>query len=283
MDSASLLDQIARGAVVAVIPNPRRPEQPEHLQGKRWYSMQEVADMLGFGLSKVKDLVIRREIRSVKDGKYRRILPEWVDEYVSRRVEESDPVTARRLRPNGEGSISPYRNGFAAYVWVDKPDGKRGRKWIYGPTREDVHAKWIKLHGRATAGPVATKIPTVAEYVAYWLREVVKPNLAPGSYVTYEVLARKYIVPGLGRRKLDRLKVSDVQTWLNGVRLACQCCVQGKDAGRPPAQQRCCAVGACCREVASAASVVHLGPVLRTILNQAIVDGCGPLATSPSM
>jgi Phage integrase, N-terminal SAM-like domain len=166
-------------------------------------------------------------------------------------------VTARRL---------------AAYVWVDKPDGKRGRKWIYGPTREDVHAKWIRLHGRAKTGPVSTKVPTVAEYVAYWLREVVKPNLAPGSYVTYEVLARRYIVPGLGMRKLDRLKVSDVQTWLNGVRLACQCCVQGKDAGRPPAQQRCCAVGACCREVASAASVVHLRRVLRTILNQAIVD-----------
>ena len=88
MDSTTLLDQLARGAVVAVIPNPR-PDPPEQLAGKRWYTMQEVADMLGFGLSKVKMLVITREIRSVKDGKYRRILPEWVDEYVARRVEES--------------------------------------------------------------------------------------------------------------------------------------------------------------------------------------------------
>jgi excisionase family DNA binding protein len=97
MDSASLLDQIARGAVVAVIPNPRPPEQPERLQGKRWYSMQEVADMLGFGLSKVKDLVIRREIRSVKDGKYRRILPEWVDEYGGWRSRSCDRTTPCRL------------------------------------------------------------------------------------------------------------------------------------------------------------------------------------------
>jgi excisionase family DNA binding protein len=51
--------------------------------------MQEVADMLGFGLAKVKMLVITRELRSVKDGKYRRILPEWVDEYVARRVDEA--------------------------------------------------------------------------------------------------------------------------------------------------------------------------------------------------
>jgi hypothetical protein len=28
------------------------------------------------------------ELRSIKDGKYRRILPEWVDECVARRLEE---------------------------------------------------------------------------------------------------------------------------------------------------------------------------------------------------
>jgi hypothetical protein len=119
------------------------------------------------------------------------------------------------MRSNGEGSIFPYRNGFAAYVWVDKPDGKRGRKWIYGKTREEVHDKWIKLHGRAKAGPVATKVPTVAEYVSYWLNEVVKPNLAPGSYETYEGLCRRNIVPGVGRKRIDRLQLADVQTWLN--------------------------------------------------------------------
>jgi hypothetical protein len=25
-------------------------------------------------------------------------------------------------------------------------------------------------------------VPTLAEYITYWLREVVEPNLAPGSY-----------------------------------------------------------------------------------------------------
>ena len=34
-------------------------------------------------------------------------------------------MTAKRTRANGEGSIFPYRNGFAAYVWVDKPDLRR--------------------------------------------------------------------------------------------------------------------------------------------------------------
>lgn len=56
---------------------------------KKWYSVAEVADMLGYGLSKTKMLVATRELRSLKDGKYRRILPEWVDEYVARRAEDA--------------------------------------------------------------------------------------------------------------------------------------------------------------------------------------------------
>ena len=54
----------------------------------KWYSPAEVAVLLGFGLSKVKMLIATRELRSVKDGKYRRILPEWVDEYIAERVKE---------------------------------------------------------------------------------------------------------------------------------------------------------------------------------------------------
>ncbi|MGJ7442229.1 helix-turn-helix domain-containing protein [Aquipuribacter sp. MA13-6] len=51
---------------------------------RRWHTVPEVADMLGFGVSKTKRLVAEGAIRSVKDGGHRRVLPEWVDEYVER-------------------------------------------------------------------------------------------------------------------------------------------------------------------------------------------------------
>ncbi|MGW0754375.1 excisionase family DNA-binding protein [Streptomyces sp. NPDC002587] len=51
---------------------------------RKWHTTAEVADMLGFGLSKTKLLVLTGEIRSVKVGRNRRILPAWVDEYVER-------------------------------------------------------------------------------------------------------------------------------------------------------------------------------------------------------
>jgi len=55
-----------------------------------WLTTREVAAMLQFSLSKTKMLVASGEIRSVKDGGHRRILPEWVEGYITRRVHESE-------------------------------------------------------------------------------------------------------------------------------------------------------------------------------------------------
>ena len=55
---------------------------------RKWYSTAEVAEILGYGLTKTKFLVISGKIRSVKDGGHRKILPEWIDDYIRRVVEE---------------------------------------------------------------------------------------------------------------------------------------------------------------------------------------------------
>jgi excisionase family DNA binding protein len=54
----------------------------------RWYTIEQVAVMLNYGLTNTKYLVHSGQIRSVKDGGNRRILPEWVDDYIRQRVEE---------------------------------------------------------------------------------------------------------------------------------------------------------------------------------------------------
>ncbi|GAA2538547.1 MULTISPECIES: helix-turn-helix domain-containing protein [Streptomyces] len=61
---------------------------------RRWHTTAEVAEMLGFSLSKTKLLVLTGEIRSVKVGRNRRILPAWVDEYVNRCAEEAERWSA---------------------------------------------------------------------------------------------------------------------------------------------------------------------------------------------
>ncbi|MFE6610194.1 excisionase family DNA-binding protein [Amycolatopsis sp. NPDC057786] len=56
---------------------------------RKWHTVAEVAEMLGYGLSKTKMLVATGRIQSVKDGHNRRILPEWVDQYINDRVTEA--------------------------------------------------------------------------------------------------------------------------------------------------------------------------------------------------
>lgn len=96
-------------------------------------------------------------------------------------------------------------------------------------------------------------MPCVGSFLAYWLTEIIEPNRAPLTFVTYGTFVRRYLSPGLGSKRLDRLQARDVQTWLNQVTRTCQCCAQGKDATRRQEKRRCCAVGRCCQAVPSTA------------------------------
>ncbi len=166
-------------------------------------------------------------------------------------------------RSNGEGSIFPYKDGWAGYVWVTTPEGKRTRKWAYGKTREETHEKWLSLHEQSRKGPVPTKNPTLAAFLSRWLEEVIKPNREPTTYVAYEPLVRLYIVPGLGKKRLDKLTVRDVQTWLNTLPTLCTCCDQKKDHQRPAHKRRCCSLGKCCKGYPSRSTIAGIRRVLR--------------------
>jgi integrase len=145
------------------------------------------------------------------------------------------------------------------------------RRWVYGKTREEVHDKWLKLHSAAKAGAVATRSQTLGGYFGYWLAEVVvEPDYAPHTIATYEGHSRLYIVPGLGRNRLDKLSIRHVRAWLNDIRNTCQCCAQGKDLRRPAAKRRCCAIGACCQERLSERTVQDVLMVLRAALSNAV-------------
>jgi excisionase family DNA binding protein len=58
----------------------------------KWYTVVQVAELLGYSESKVRSLIIAGDLRSLKDGRSRRVLPEWVDEYVAMRAAEAEQV-----------------------------------------------------------------------------------------------------------------------------------------------------------------------------------------------
>jgi excisionase family DNA binding protein len=58
----------------------------------RWYTVAQVAQLLNHGESKVRMLIITGQLRSIKDGRSRRILPEWVEAYVQDRAQATEDV-----------------------------------------------------------------------------------------------------------------------------------------------------------------------------------------------
>jgi integrase len=155
-------------------------------------------------------------------------------------------------------------------MWVTTPAGVKKRKYVYGPTREAVHVKWLELHQAAARGAVETKSKTVERYLHAWLEEVIRPNREPKTYDGYERFIRLHIVPWLGKKMLDRLSARDIQQWANKLATVCQCCEQGVDELRTP--HKCCAKGKCCRKVLSARSISDARTVLRSALSQAVTD-----------
>lgn len=57
---------------------------------RKWFTVREVAEQLGYGETKVRMLIAQGRIRSLKDGRSRRILPQWIDEYIELCAEESE-------------------------------------------------------------------------------------------------------------------------------------------------------------------------------------------------
>lgn len=110
---------------------------PDTVIKPRWHTMTEVAQMLGFGLSKTKMLVLTGEIRSIKVGHNRRIMPNgWTSTSPARsrnqRYERPGAGERRGLDLPVPQRLRRLRVGHEA-------ERRRARKYVYGKSREIVH------------------------------------------------------------------------------------------------------------------------------------------------
>ncbi|GAA4130718.1 tyrosine-type recombinase/integrase [Actinomadura keratinilytica] len=123
-----------------------------------------------------------------------------------------------KRRPNGEGTIFQRKDGrWAGEVYVLTTEGTFKRITVYGRAREDVHKKIVEAQQKSSRGiPVADKPWKLGDYLDYWLEHVVRPAKRWNTYKKYEQTVRLYLKPGLGKQRLDRLRVAKVQAFLNG-------------------------------------------------------------------
>lgn len=182
------------------------------------------------------------------------------------------PLSGRRgqKRANGEGTIYQRKDGRwegAAFVLTTAGTYRRVR--VYAPARDDARKKLTRLIQQSDQGiPVASATWTVAEYLNYWLRNVVLQESRPKTYQGYEGVIRLHLVPGIGGKRLAKLTAQDVRIFLTRIRQECQCCKHGWDAQRD--EPRCCACGRCCESRLSARMVQSIHAVLRNALASAV-------------
>ena len=144
-------------------------------------------------------------------------------------------MARKRRRSPGEGSIrkrtytrsdGSKRVRYAALVTAGWQGGNQ--KQVEGPLRKterEALADLKKLNRQKDEGTLQAEDPTLAEYLAYWLREVTpKPELETNrrqlsqkTFKGYRGDVKNHILPDLGHLKLSKLEPVKLQAWQRGV------------------------------------------------------------------
>jgi hypothetical protein len=124
-------------------------------------------------------------------------------------------VTKKRKRnPNGAGSITLRKDGrYVGMAYVTTTSGIRKRAYVYGKTWDEADAKLTELKSMEHGGiPAPDTDSTVAEFLTYWLAEEVAPNRRPKTYQGYASVVTVHLIPGLGKKRLRKLRAAEVRT-----------------------------------------------------------------------
>lgn len=117
-------------------------------------------------------------------------------------------------RAKGSGAIHQRADGLwiaAVELPPDPRTGRRRRKAVSAKRKVDVVRKLRELHAELErSGDLPTSDPKLGDYLEGWLKREVYPQLKPRSAAGYEGYVRRYLIPALGSKRLDKLTPADV-------------------------------------------------------------------------
>ncbi len=115
-------------------------------------------------------------------------------------------------RGNGAGSIY-RRKSDGKWVGSITLDNNK-RKVFYGKTQKEVQDKLNEALYEQQRGTLPTTPDiTVQVYLESWLEDTHKHTVRLSTYLNYSKLLRNYLVPGLGKVKLQKLTAQQVQAF----------------------------------------------------------------------
>lgn len=119
--------------------------------------------------------------------------------------------TARRDK--GEGSLYQRKDG----MWVGSVSlgydgtGKRQRRTVSSRSYETAGRKLRALRRQAEENDLTSPSLTVEKWMEHWLDNIASVRLKPRTLATYRGYVARYVVPALGRRRLDQVTPQQVR------------------------------------------------------------------------
>lgn len=115
-------------------------------------------------------------------------------------------------RGNGAGSIYRRKSTGRWEGSITLDTGKR--KTFYGKTQKEVQDKLNEALYEQQRGTLATgSNATMQEYLEAWLEDTHKPTVRLSTYLNYQKILKNYLIPGLGKAKLQKLTAPQVQAF----------------------------------------------------------------------
>lgn len=118
-----------------------------------------------------------------------------------------------KRRGAGDGALYKRKDGkWEGRVDIPPgPDGKRRTRSVYSMDRATCAEKLRKLHNEVSAGLVSpAPATTVGDWLDYWLANIHRSKIKPGTRTDYARVIRNDITPRIGSKKLSQLQSEDV-------------------------------------------------------------------------
>src|SRR5581483_1884912 len=120
----------------------------------------------------------------------------------------------QKRRGKGEGTVYQRKSDNRWVAEITLEDGTR--KPLYGKTQEEVIAKLKEAQYQLRQGTLATgPRQKLGDHLNWWLEEVRKMKLRPGSYARYRIVLDTHILPRLGHIQLQKLTLQKIQSFYN--------------------------------------------------------------------
>jgi integrase len=119
-------------------------------------------------------------------------------------------------RANGQGSLryDKTRKRYELRITVDG-----ARRKVVGKTQAEVTERAEHLRRSLALGPGLPAEMTTGRFLTYWLTDVLPgSDIAQSTADGYERIVRLYVIPAVGRVRLDQLTPAHVRKMLTGLR-----------------------------------------------------------------